>query len=108
MLRPGESWMTSRRGLYFLPMPRLLVLVAVAAVAAAAWFGVQRLSPGARAADGPLVIISIDTLRADHLPIYGYTRVRTPSLDAFASQAVVFDRAYSHAPQTLPAHASIL
>jgi len=84
------------------------VLVAVAAVAAAAWFGIRRLAPAPGAADSPIVIISIDTLRADRLPVYGYTKVRTPNLDAFASQAVVFDRAYSHAPQTLPAHASIL
>ena len=90
-------------------MPRLLVLVAVAAVAAAAaWFGARRLMPAPSAAGGPIIIISIDTLRADRLPVYGYTKVRTPNLDAFASQAVVFDRAYSHAPQTLPAHASIL
>ncbi len=55
-----------------------------------------------------VILISIDTLRADRLPAYGYTKVRTPNLDAFAAQAVVFERAYSHAPQTLPAHASIL
>ena len=84
------------------------MLVAVAAVAAAAWFGIRRLAPAPGAAAGPIVIISIDTLRADRLPVYGYSKVRTPNLDAFASQAVVFDRAYSHAPQTLPAHASIL
>jgi choline-sulfatase len=57
---------------------------------------------------GPIILISIDTLRADHLPIYGYTKVRTPNIDALAAGGVVFDRAWSHAPQTLPAHASIL
>src|SRR5437762_11200624 len=57
---------------------------------------------------GPIVIISIDTLRADHLPAYGYTNVRTPAIDALAADGVVFERAYSHAPQTLPAHASLL
>ena len=59
-------------------------------------------------ADGPIVLISIDTLRADHLPAYGYEGVRTPAIGAFASTATVFERAYSHAPQTLPAHASLL
>src|SRR5580765_1562287 len=53
-------------------------------------------------------MISIDTLRADHLPPYGYTRVRTPAIDALAADGVLFERAYSHAPQTLPAHVSIL
>jgi len=56
---------------------------------------------------GLIVLISIDTLRADRLPIYGYTSGRTPALDTFARDAVVFDRAYAHAPQTLPSHASM-
>ncbi len=55
-----------------------------------------------------MVLISIDTLRADHLPLYGYMKGQTPTLDAFAKDAVVFDRAYAHAPQTLPSHASIM
>ena len=57
---------------------------------------------------GPIIVISVDTLRADHLPAYGYTRVKTPAIDALAADGAVFERAYSHAPQTLPAHASIL
>lgn len=56
----------------------------------------------------PVVIISIDTLRSDHLPVYGYRGVRTPAIDAFAREAIVFERAYSHAPLTLPSHATIL
>ena len=38
-------------------------------------------------------------------PAYGYTKVKTPAIDALAADGVVFERAYSHAPQTLPAHA---
>ena len=57
---------------------------------------------------GPIIVISIDTLRADHLPAYGYGKVKTPAIDALAADSVVFERAYSHAPQTLPAHASLL
>src|SRR5262249_28893817 len=57
---------------------------------------------------GPIVVISIDTLRADHLPAYGYRKVKTPAIDALAADGVVFERAYSHAPQTLPAHAALL
>lgn len=56
---------------------------------------------------GPVVLISIDTLRADRLPLYGYANGRTPALDAFARDAVLFTRAYAHAPQTLPSHASM-
>ena len=61
-----------------------------------------------RRVSGPIIIISIDTLRADHLPAYGYKKVRTPAIDALAADGVVFERAYSHAPQTLPAHAAML
>jgi arylsulfatase A-like enzyme/tetratricopeptide (TPR) repeat protein len=57
---------------------------------------------------GPIVIISIDTLRADHLPVFGYDKVRTPAIDALARDGTVFERAYAHTPQTLPSHASML
>ena len=82
----------------------LAVAALLLSAAAAACSG----SPKPLAADGPIVLISIDTLRADHLPAYGYQAVRTPALDGLAATATTFDRAYSHAPQTLPAHASIL
>jgi arylsulfatase A-like enzyme/Tfp pilus assembly protein PilF len=69
--------------------------------------GWRMLRPASRAVQ-PIVLISIDTLRADHLPIYGYQRVRTPAIEALASDGLVFDRAYAHSPQTLPSHVSIL
>src|SRR5438067_6375873 len=70
--------------------------------------GGWRYARASAPASGPIVLISIDTLRADHLPAYGYTKVKTPAIDALAADGVVFERAYSHAPQTLPAHVSIL
>ncbi|HSB60968.1 MAG TPA: sulfatase, partial [Vicinamibacteria bacterium] len=57
--------------------------------------------------DAPVVIVSIDTLRADHLPVYGYAAGATPRLDALAREAVVFEDAYSHSPLTLPSHVSL-
>jgi choline-sulfatase len=80
----------------------ILVLAAVSVVAGLVWF---TASSGRR--PGPVVIISIDTLRADRLPIYGYRQGRAPSTTSLAADAVVFDRAYAHAPQTLPSHASM-
>jgi arylsulfatase A-like enzyme/tetratricopeptide (TPR) repeat protein len=56
----------------------------------------------------PIILVSIDTLRSDRLPVYGYDKVQTPALDAFAKDAIVFERAYSHYPLTLPSHVSIL
>jgi pentatricopeptide repeat protein len=58
--------------------------------------------------DAPIVLISIDTLRSDHLPAYGYRRVETPAIDGLRRDAVLFTRAYSHVPLTLPSHCSIL
>jgi arylsulfatase A-like enzyme/Flp pilus assembly protein TadD len=55
-----------------------------------------------------LVVITIDTLRADHVGAYGYARARTPTLDALAARGVVFERAYSAAPITLTSHATIM
>jgi arylsulfatase A-like enzyme/tetratricopeptide (TPR) repeat protein len=55
----------------------------------------------------PIVLISVDTLRADHLPAYGYRNVDTPNLDALRRDSVLFENAYSHVPLTLPSHTTI-
>jgi choline-sulfatase len=60
------------------------------------------------AANAPVVIVSIDTLRADHLPAYGYQAVATPSIDALAAESILFEKAYTHCPLTLPSHTSLL
>lgn len=78
------------------------IVTLVAAIAAGAWWFMRPPAPG------PVILISIDTLRADHLGIYGYTKGRTPNIDALAKDGTVFDRAYAHAPQTLPSHTSML
>ncbi len=80
----------------------------VAAVAAAAGCG-RRPPPAAadRFPGAPVVLISIDTLRADHLPVYGYRSGSTPTIDRLASGGLVFDTAYSQCPLTLPSHASL-
>ena len=55
-----------------------------------------------------IVLITIDTLRADHLGSYGNPRVRTPNLDALAQQGARFDMAIAQFSQTNPSHASVL
>jgi arylsulfatase A-like enzyme/Flp pilus assembly protein TadD len=55
-----------------------------------------------------LVLITLDTLRADHLGAYGFAGAETPVLDRLAAEGVLFLNAASTAPLTLPAHASIL
>lgn len=54
-----------------------------------------------------VVLISVDTLRADHVGFYGYWRNTTPFIDGFAGNAVVFDNAYSTAPKTTESHMSV-
>ncbi len=64
---------------------------------------------GYRAPEGtPIVLISIDTLRSDRLPAYGYDGVETPAIDGLRRDGILFERAYTHVPLTLPAHASLL
>ena len=54
-----------------------------------------------------VVLITLDTTRADHLSCYGYERATTPNLDALAEDAQRFDAAYAVSSWTLPSHASI-
>jgi choline-sulfatase len=80
-----------------------------AAAAAAAFVGSALVGCGGReSTPPPIILISIDTLRSDRLPAYGYRGIATPHLDAFRRDAVLFERAYSHSPLTLPSHATIL
>jgi arylsulfatase A-like enzyme len=60
------------------------------------------------AAPPAIIVFDIDTLRADHLGCYGYSRDTSPILDAFASEAARFDWAFAQAPYTGPSQASIL
>ena len=55
-----------------------------------------------------VVLITLDTTRADRMGFLGSTRGLTPSLDALAKAGVVFERAYSQAPITTVSHATIL
>jgi arylsulfatase A-like enzyme/thioredoxin-like negative regulator of GroEL len=55
-----------------------------------------------------VVLVTMDTTRADHLPAYGYTSVTTPTLDALARRGVVFEQAATATPLTLPAHSTIM
>jgi arylsulfatase A-like enzyme len=55
-----------------------------------------------------VVLVSLDTLRPDHLGVYGYQKPTSPEIDRFAREAVLFRNAVANAPSTLPSHASIL
>ncbi|HHQ44996.1 MAG TPA: hypothetical protein ENN13_02550 [Candidatus Altiarchaeales archaeon] len=80
----------------------LLILTAAANVAPEFWS--ERVGAG----KPNIVLITVDTLRADHLGVYGYGRNTSPNIDEFSRSAVVFRNAVTPMPTTSPAHASIL
>lgn len=91
----------------------------VAAVAVLAFGGIQGgfwlkerfevASLPSPAPDAPdIMVIVVDTLRADHLSSYGYTRLTSPNIDNLAQQGTLFESAFSTAPWTAPSHASLL
>lgn len=57
---------------------------------------------------GNVLLITLDTTRADSLGCYGNSEISTPNLDAIAAQGLLFENAYTTCPMTLPAHSSIL
>lgn len=75
----------------------------VAALAAACGSGERNAAP-----PRSLLLVTIDTLRADHLGCYGYSGARTPHIDALAERGVRFETAFSVAPITFPSHVSLL
>jgi arylsulfatase A-like enzyme/Flp pilus assembly protein TadD len=88
-----------------MPFPRRRLAIALAAAGVASCAGGP--SPG-DLAGWNVLLITIDTLRADRVGFAGYDGVETPVLDGLAAAGVVFDDAISAAPVTLPAHATIL
>jgi arylsulfatase A-like enzyme/cytochrome c-type biogenesis protein CcmH/NrfG len=55
-----------------------------------------------------VILITMDTTRADHIACYGYPDVKTPNLDALAGRGVLFEQAATSSPLTLPSHCSIM
>ncbi len=82
-------------------------LVALLLVPAIVWIMDLRDWSGAAEGRWNLILISVDTLRADHLGCYGYPEDTSPHLDEFASESVQFTKAVSQCSWTLPSHASI-
>jgi arylsulfatase A-like enzyme len=71
-----------------------------------AQLAVEQQLPAASEAPNVLLVV-LDTLRADHLGAYGYHRATSPNLDTLAAEGVLFENAFSAAPWTLPSHSSI-
>jgi len=80
------------------------LFVAAAGLALSSCGSREKVSPRAR----NLLLVTIDTVRADHLGAYGYSAAETPALDRLAREGLRFDHAESAVPLTLPSHATIL
>ena len=80
--------------------------VVVTAAAGGAWLRIR--SASVQTARSNVLLVTIDTLRADRLGCYGYAGASTPVLDALAARGVRFATAIAHVPLTAPSHASIL
>jgi arylsulfatase A-like enzyme/Tfp pilus assembly protein PilF len=87
---------------------RSVVFLCAAGLLAVALVTSCRRSVGSPSNTTPVILISIDTLRSDHLPAYGYKGIATPNIDALRADSILYERAYSHVPLTLPSHTSIL
>jgi arylsulfatase A-like enzyme/tetratricopeptide (TPR) repeat protein len=97
----------------------VFLVVAIVAIAAGTWFVRSRplkTSAGLDLGQLPrgvardrlnLVIVTLDTTRADRIGAYGSHEVETPTIDRLASEGVLFEQAVSAAPLTLPAHSSL-
>jgi arylsulfatase A-like enzyme len=85
-------------------MRRLALLFCTWALTALAWG--QALAPRKPAPD--VFLITIDTLRADHVACYGYKQIETPALDALAADGIRFTHAFTHSPITNTSHTTIL
>jgi len=104
---PGRSKSSSRIQLAAAAILLALVLLLAFALNPS-WIGLRRPPPQGALRGYNLLLVTIDTLRADRLGCYGSKRGLTPVLDRLASQGICFERALAHVPLTLPSHTSIL
>jgi len=79
-------------------LPTIVVAAAGCSVAPS-----ESTYPGAN-----ILLVTIDTLRADRLGAYGYEAARTPTLDSLAGEGILFEQAFSPTPLTLPAHSTLM
>ena len=99
-------------------LKKAAIIAGALALAAGAWLLLRPEKDPARRVAGlwaksgvarpNVILITMDTTRADHLGCYGYSGAKTPNLDALAGRGVLFEQAATSSPLTLPAHCSIM
>ena len=88
-------------------LPQILILAALLACASTSSFAGHPPVPEGANAPRPVILISVDTLRADHLGCYGYKKLQTPHIDSLSRGGTLFAEISSQAPITLPSHVSL-
>ena len=93
------------KGKLILPLAGVAVIIIMAA---AIWFHIDYHRFNRFSWEQPnIVLIDIDTLRADHVGAYGFDLAKTPAFDSLAQQGWLFENAYSHIPITMPSHSGL-
>ncbi len=97
-------------GMFLCPNPRWIITTALSlALAVGGCARPEPSEPTESVAERPnILLITVDTLRPDHLSIYGYTKHTTPNIDELARQGAVFDNAYCNVTWTTPSMATTL
>ncbi len=116
MTSPAKGTPAAKPPSRIAPLWGVVAMVTLAVAAAFYWSGPPATDEGAalmlreRGGKAPVnvVFVTLDTLRADRLPAYGFSGVETPNIDAFASEGLVFESVTSTVPLTLPAHSSLM
>ena len=107
----APSRRTGRRRWPWIILPLLVAAAALVVIRLVPRSPAARVSSlwAARGVAKPnIILITLDTTRADHLACYGYPAVSTPNLDAIAGRGVLFEQAASATPLTLPSHTTIM
>ena len=111
-IRVAPWWMRNRSQVLRKTLPAVAAVAACLFVGGMAWQGssetrAQYALPPARSNAPNVVLLVLDTVRADHLSLHGYARDTSPTMKSLADRAVVFDFARAPAPWTLPSHATM-
>ncbi len=94
-----------------LPVAAGIVVLAIVGIRGGRWLNERRAVanlPAAASGAPNVLVIVLDTLRADHLSSFGYGRPTSPNIDRIATQGVLFEHAISASSWTFPSHASLL
>jgi len=99
-----SAWLLSRRR----PIPALALALVPVLVPFVETRSIQAAGHPAASMPRAVLLITVDTLRADHLGCYGYERGTSPRIDALAAESALFERAFTAMPTTDPSHVAIL